>query len=144
MSDESHSITIASLRRRESAVAPEEKGVARRARTAHHTRAGQRFLKGPIDWNWLVRAAGLSRGASILKVTLLLWFLVGVRKSREVMISRSLMSSVGLDRHSYYRAVRSLASAKLVTLGETEPGRRLRVRVEDAIAGDVAVKEVIR
>ena len=86
--------------------------------SAHPTRRalkfarGQRFLKGPIPWAWLMRAAELpGRG---LHTTIALWFLSGLTKSSTVRLGGRPLTELGVDRHSKYRSLRHLENAGLI------------------------------
>jgi len=73
---------------------------------------GQRFLKGPIPWPWLMRAAELPGRA--LHTAVALWFLSGVTRSETVKLSSRSLTELGVDRHAKYRALAALERAGLV------------------------------
>ena len=73
---------------------------------------GQRFLKGPIPWVWITRAADLPGRA--LHTAMALWFLSGVTRSETVKLSGRLLTELGVDRHAKYRALTALEGAGLV------------------------------
>jgi hypothetical protein len=87
-------------------------------------RKGEPFLKGPISWPWLVRAAQLP-GKS-LHVALLLWREAGCRKSRTVRFCLSHAEGMGMHFYTARRALRRLAIAGLVEINR-QPGRGLEV-----------------
>ena len=72
------------------------------------------FLKGPIPGEWLSRACRLSRGA--LRVSLALWYLVGVERTIEVKLTCRVLEQFDVGRHTAYRALKELESAGLVTV----------------------------
>ena len=80
---------------------------------------GEKFLKGPIPLNWLSRAAQLP-GKSI-HVALAIWYLAGLKKSASVKLGQSVLNDFGVDRHSKARALKQLASAKLISI-QSAPG----------------------
>jgi hypothetical protein len=85
-----------------------------------HHKPGDHFLKGPIAWNWLCMAAHQSGKA--LQVAIALWFLVGVKKSGQVILSGATLRKLGVGRHSGYRGLRRLELANLVAV-QRHPGR---------------------
>lgn len=91
-------------------------------------KAGQRFLKGPIPWDWLERAMEL-RGKA-LHVALVIWREAGWRKHRTVPLCLRGPLPAGLNEWSARRGVRSLESAGLVTIGR-KPGHGLEVTLLD-------------
>ena len=75
-------------------------------------RPGEKFLKGPIPWNWLSSAACLP-GQS-LHVAIVIWFLSGVTKNRVVTLSGATLRALGVSRHASYRGLSWLEEANLV------------------------------
>ena len=73
---------------------------------------GEKFIKGPIPWEWVQRAA-LQPGKS-LHVSVAIWFLAGLKKSHEFSLSQSVMRDMGVKRHAAYRALEQLERAKLI------------------------------
>lgn len=65
---------------------------------------GQHFLKGPIPWNWISKAAQLPGKA--LHVGVCLWHLAGLKSSRTVPLS--------MDRFAAYRGLKALEEVGLV------------------------------
>jgi hypothetical protein len=92
-------------------------------------RPGEKFLKGPIPWRWLTRAARLPGKA--LTVALLVWREAGWRKSRTVPLCLNAGKEVGVSRQTIRRAARALAAAGLVAI-RSAPGRCLEVTILDA------------
>ncbi|MFA5924747.1 MAG: hypothetical protein WC856_26250 [Methylococcaceae bacterium] len=83
----------------------------------HHP--GEKFLKGPIPLIWLSRAAQLP-GKS-LQVALAIWFLAGLKNHASVKLGQSVLNDFGVNRHSKARALKQLASAKLISI-QSAPG----------------------
>ena len=81
---------------------------------------GDKFLKGPIPWRWL-ETAGQQPG-SALHVGVVLWFLAGLKRTRTVALSGTVLRGFGVKRHSAYRGLESLERAGLVGV-ERHPGR---------------------
>lgn len=71
------------------------------------------FLKGPIPWAWLARAAGLPGDA--LKVGIAIWLWVGMTCSRTVRVS-SRGFPLPASRSAVYRGLVALERANLVTV----------------------------
>ena len=87
-----------------------------------------RFLKGPIQLDWLVAAAKLP-GKS-LHVAIALSFLSGLTKSKSVRLTHATLDLFGVSRHSSYRALSQLESRGLVSVTR-HPGRAPVVRLLD-------------
>jgi len=85
-------------------------------------RAGKvkKFIKGPIPFDWITKAAK-AKGKT-LHVGIALWFLVGVKRSRQVALSRSTLKQFGVGRQASYRALSRLESAGLLSV-DRHPGR---------------------
>ena len=81
---------------------------------------GEKFLKGPIPWNWLAQA--VSQPGKALHVAIALWFLAGVKRTRTVPLSGSVLDELGVSRYSGYRALTALEHAGLVRV-ERHRGR---------------------
>lgn len=87
---------------------------------------GQLFLKGPIPMDWLSTALGAPGRA--LHVAVILWFRVGLKRSRQVDFSLSAMELHGVSRRAAARGLVALERLGLVTV-QRLPGRRPRVTV---------------
>ena len=72
------------------------------------------FIKGPIDWEWICSAAKCSGKA--LQVALALHFLSGMKYSDTVKLPNKIMLQLGVDRHSKYRAIKTLEDENLITV----------------------------
>ncbi len=83
-------------------------------------RRGERFLKGPIPWDWLARAAALPGKA--LHVGLAVWQRAGIERTGTVRISMTRLRPMGLSRSSACRGLTALERAELVTV-ERHKGR---------------------
>ncbi|HTB77318.1 MAG TPA: hypothetical protein VK762_28935 [Polyangiaceae bacterium] len=83
-------------------------GDHRAGRLPRHS-AGERFLRGPIPWTWLLRAMSLPGRA--LHVGLHVWQLAGMRGSAVVALS---LSRLGVERTSASRGLAALERAGLV------------------------------
>jgi hypothetical protein len=92
----------------------------------HHR--GQKFLKGPIPWNWLSRAALLPGRA--LAVALVLWRDAGMRRCRRVPFRLRAAAGLGISRSAARRGLRALEVAGLVTV-ERPPGLYPQVTLRD-------------
>jgi DNA-binding transcriptional ArsR family regulator len=83
----------------------------------HHR---SRFLKGPVPWDWIIRASELPGRALI--VGLCLWRLSGAVGNRTVTFGNAELQPFGIDRAAKSRALAVLESAGLVTV-ERKRGR---------------------
>lgn len=88
--------------------------------------SGQRFLKGPVPWDWILKAAELPGKALFL--SMVLWHEVGWRRRRTFKVCLSRVP--GLSEYAARRALRRLESANLVAIGR-KPGRGLEVTILD-------------
>ena len=88
----------------------------------------RRFLKGPIDWGWLTKAARLSGKA--LHVAIVLWFWAGIKKSRTVLLSNKTLKELGVSRYAKKRALTALEDAGLITV-KNQKGRAPVVTIID-------------
>lgn len=75
---------------------------------------GEKFLKGPIPWTWLSKAAQQSGKA--LHVAIIIWFLAGINKSRTIKLSNKILREFGVKRHSGYRGLKALESVQLISV----------------------------
>ena len=85
-------------------------------RAAPRPGTSEKFLKGPIPFDWLTSAARAAAGGAVLKLVLLLWFQAGLKKSAEVTVPGTLLRSWKLSRYAYYRALAKLEEAKLISV----------------------------
>lgn len=83
-------------------------------------RINGRFIKGPLPWDWLCRAAALTEKS--LHVGLGLWFISGLRKSLTVKMQKRVLSELQVSRRSFYKAVDRMVEAGLV-LVTRNPGQ---------------------
>ena len=74
----------------------------------------EKFLKGPIPWNWLSQAARL-KGYS-LHVAIALWFLAGLNRNRTVALTNTVLQGLGINRFTKSRALKALEQARLVSV----------------------------
>ena len=86
------------------------------------------FLKGPIPWEWLLRA-NRSGGMSLI-VGLALWRLRTMRQSQVISVStRGLCQQIhSTVEKSVQRAVANLEKSKLIRV-KREPGHKLSVEI---------------
>jgi hypothetical protein len=92
----------------------------------HHP--GERFLCGPVPWEWL-RQAGTLPGKALL-VGLALWFLAGCLKRREVRFSKTRAVEFGCHPNTVRRGIHALEAARLVRVAR-RPGHGLLVTLLD-------------
>jgi hypothetical protein len=75
---------------------------------------GEKFLKGPIPWDWLSKAS--QNPGKSLNVALAVWFLSGLNRSSTISLSGSVLRGLGVKRHAGYRALKSLEHAGLISV----------------------------
>ena len=120
-----HQLDVSQLRLLPTQVSP-----AKSSKPPRH-RLKERFLRGPIPFDWLTTAANLSERSAVLRTSLLLWFQAGLKKARSVTLSKELLDGWGLSRFAYYRAIEKLEAASLVTVNRQRgPGKKLEVTLQ--------------
>lgn len=72
------------------------------------------FIKGPIPGPWIARAASL--GGKSLHVGMALWYLAGVRKSRQVKLTTKVINRFGIGPKAARVGLRRLEEAGLVSV----------------------------
>ncbi len=95
--------------------------------------SGEKFLKGPIPLNWLIKASSLP-GKS-MNMAVVLWYISGLTKKSKVSVSNKLASQFSIDRHAKYRALGWLTEAKLISV-VTKVGKSPRITLLDAGGSD--------
>jgi hypothetical protein len=78
-----------------------------------------RFVKGPIPWNWLIKAAQLPGQALVLG--LCLWRLKGATRKDTVTLSNTELRPFGIDRAAKSRGLAALEKAGLIRV-DHKPG----------------------
>jgi hypothetical protein len=73
-----------------------------------------RFLKGPVDWDWLTAAARLPGRA--LHLAIAISYLEGFKQSGTVKLRPSVIRELGMDPHASYRALRQLEDTGLLSV----------------------------
>ncbi len=100
-------------------------------------RPGERFLKGPIPWRWLTKAARLPGKA--LHVAIALWFWAGIKRSAAVAFPISQLRLLGVSRYAAYRGLLALERVGLVSVCR-HSGRRSLVTLLDAPSVDSTIE----
>jgi len=77
-------------------------------------KTGGKFLKGPVPWDWISMAAKLPGKA--LHVSIVLWFLAGVKNSRTIILSSTALKGIGVKRNAAYRGLAALEESGLVSV----------------------------
>ncbi len=88
----------------------------------------QCFLRGPVPWPWLERAARLPGKA--LQVALALRYRAGIERAETITLSPGLLAGMGVDRFAKARALGALEVAGLIAV-ERRPGRSPTVTIID-------------
>ena len=81
---------------------------------------GEYFLKGPIPWNWLTKAACLPGKA--LHIANIIWFLAGMKNKRTIKLPSKRLQDWGVSRFSKRRGLGQLEMNGLVSV-ERNNGR---------------------
>ena len=105
--------------------------LARSVRSVPRHRQGERFLRGPVPWAWLEAAA--RQPGKTLHVGVVLWLLVGMKRSACVTLNLSRLGALGVSRYAASRGLKALRAARLVKF-EGRLGRVARVTVLDVSA----------
>ena len=74
----------------------------------------RQFLKGPIPLPWLMRASRLPGRANV--VGIVIWFRVGLCKSKTITLTTTILSLFGVDRHAKRRSLKALELAGLISV----------------------------
>lgn len=85
------------------------------------------FIMGPIDWDWICSAAKCNGKA--LEVALVLRFLSGLKRSKTVKLPNKILSQIGVDRFSKYRALKKLESEGLIEKVAGKQGQAPEIKV---------------
>jgi hypothetical protein len=105
--------------------------LARSGRSVPRHQQGERFLRGPVPWAWLEAAA--RQPGQTLHVGVVLWQLVGMKRSACVPLNLSRLGALGVSRYAASRGLKALRAAGLVRV-EGRSGRVARVTVLDVSA----------
>lgn len=84
-----------------------------------------RFLKGPVPWPWLARAAALPGRA--LAVSVVLWHYAGMARTRTVALNLSRLP-LAIERSTASRGLSALERVGLVRV-QRLPGHKLLVTI---------------
>ena len=74
---------------------------------------GEKFLMGPIPWNWIKKAS--SQKGKALHVGVAIWHLAFLGGCRTIKLSGKLLRGLGVSRHAGYRGLNLLEEARLIT-----------------------------
>ncbi len=92
-------------------------------------KVGEKFLKGPIPWAWILKAGCIPGKA--LHVAIYIWHLAGINGVRTVSINLSQFNANwGFDRSTASKALKALELAKLVKVIRS-PGKKPQVTLLD-------------
>jgi hypothetical protein len=108
---------------------PAAKPKATKKRRPPRHKGNEWFLKGPIPGAWLTLAARLPGRA--LHVALALWYLAGLKKTREVKPTGNTWERFGVSPDAAYRGLRALEAAGLVWV-DRRRGRCPLVKILEA------------
>lgn len=97
---------------------------------------GKFFLRGPVPLDWIACMAPLPGKAS--QLGWLLWFLVGLKRSKTFRLEPNWYGRFGMHRKAVHRGLRALESAQLISV-KRKPGAAPEVTVLDVVPADAAV-----
>ncbi len=83
--------------------------------------SANRFIRGPIPYDWISKANGLPGKAGA--VGLALWFLAGVKKSHSFIVTAEAIALSGCTRQAFYRGLKALAGLQLIQVTPRKGGR---------------------
>jgi len=89
---------------------------------------GEKFVKGPIPWDWITVAGQLPGKAA--QIALALWFAAGVHKARTFPVPMNRIRELGVTRQAAYRCLQAMEDAGLISL-ERGKGKRAMVTLLD-------------
>lgn len=90
------------------------KGISEVVKRLPRHKPGEKFLKGPIPWNWVSMSSKLP-GKS-LHVANALWFIAGIKNSRTIALSGKVLRGMGVKRNAAYRGLTALEDVGLVSV----------------------------
>jgi hypothetical protein len=76
-----------------------------------------------IPLAWLAAAARITASKFALHVAVLIYYRKGLTRREPVFVPSKLLAQFGVDRHGFYRALRSLETADLISV-ERRKGRK--------------------
>ncbi len=91
---------------------PKQVPKTKRKPPAH--KPGEKFLKGPIPWKWIVLAA--RQPGKAIHVSIALWFWAGISKSRRIKLNNIILKTLGVTRFAKHRGLLSLEQAGLISV----------------------------
>jgi len=77
---------------------------------------GEKFLKGPIPWDWLSMASRISGKGKALHVANAIWVTAGIKKTRTITLSMKILRGMGVNRNAAYRGLDVLEDSGLVSV----------------------------
>ena len=92
----------------------------KKMRTAPQRPKYKSFIKGPIDFDWMKKAASLPGKASLVGIAI--WFVAGMAKSNTFTIQGQVLNDLGISHKAFNRALNKLAEIGLITVNR-KPGR---------------------
>ena len=90
---------------------------------------GNKFIKGPIPFNWIIKAGKLP--GKTLHLAIQMWFLVGVLKNKTIRVNLSKISrELRISRMTLIKSMKALENAGLITV-QRIPGQKSIVTIND-------------
>lgn len=94
----------------------------------------KKFVKGPINLEWFEKASSLGGQTKAVNVGLLIWRYHNMNGSGEIVIPTQELTKLGIERHSYYRAIDKLEALQLIAVVR-KSGAKCRITLIDKVVG---------
>ena len=96
-----------------------------RSAQSQYLQSSFKFIKGPIDLEWLLKAMELGYPAT--RLALLLLFKRGIQKSKKVTVTKSEKDMFNLNRSTCSKALKEMERAGLVTVKKSSKGKKSEI-----------------
>ncbi len=83
-------------------------------KTLPRHKKGEKFLKGPIPWDWLSMAS--KQPGKALHIGNALWFIAGIKNERTIALSGKIIKDMGIKRNAAYRGLTALEEVGLISV----------------------------
>ncbi len=101
---------------------------AKKQRPPRH-QGGEKFVKGPIPWNWIQRTTQFKNQA--LAVGMLIWREAGIENSNSIKLCLGWAEELGINRQAARRGLKALEKAGLMSVVPAK-GRCHQITILDA------------
>jgi hypothetical protein len=105
-------------------ITPKKPTSERRNNKAPRHKSGERFVQGPIPYNWMAKASNIGGKGATVSIALLIWFRSGIeQQSNKVRLTRKDLQEFGINRNALYRGLSNLEKAGLISLARKKGAR---------------------